>query len=550
MSWLISYLNHLPLAGLLVVVAVGWLVGKLEWRGATLTPAGGALVVGLLLGHLGMAFAPIGDSNGPRITVGAFGFALFIYAVGFDSGGQFFGAFRRNGLRFLAVGIVVNVLAVATILTAAHLLSLDDANATGILAGSLTSTPALVAATQVVSDPGKLTVSYAVTYPIGQLGLLLLITLVPRVLRDEMAGSSDGSDDAEDDAPVRRSEDVARSHRVARPDVLGKSLRELDLRRRTGCVITRVHRGAQVFVPDAETTLVEGDQVWVHGRLADHERFDDLVGPEIYDAELRERLPTPRRVLVVASDAVGKTLEQLQLIRRFHCLVTRIERAGESVPPSGELELQRDDIVEVVGRKKDIQRTADALGHLEPATWETNIAIYALGIVAGLVLGNVSLPVGGIDLSLGAAGGLLLTGVLLGRFRRLGRFSAHVPRPARLLVRELGILLFISEAGVRGGADLVSGLSQGIGATLLAGALTLTVPVVLTYVFARKVLGLATLDAWGSLCGGMTSSTALAAVNRAADSNEATTGYAASYAVATVLVTAAGQIVALATRGP
>lgn len=549
MSWAIENLNAVPFAGLMLVVALGYLLGKPSWRGLTLTPGGATLVVGLVLGHLGLSFAALyGAAPGspPKMTVGAFGFALFIYAVGFEAGPRFFSTLRGSGFKFVGVAVTLNCLAVGLTVLFARLFSMGDASAAGALAGALTSTPALVSASQVTSNVGLLTISYALTYPVGQVGLLALIAILPKLLRDPLDDES-GADEPHEEGEAGSEVELKRAYRV-REELAGKTLRGLQIRQRTGCVITRIHRAGQIFLPDADTELAAGDHVYAAGHLDELGRFSDLVGPEVYDKQVREALPSPRRITVLSPKVVGRRLSELQLIGRHGCLVLRVQRLGQWLEPTGSLELERDDVLEVVGRQKSVTTVAEEVGALDLALHETNIAIYALGILAGVLLGSLEVRVLGVDVSLGAAGGLLLAGILLGHFRRIGRFSAQIPRAARQLVRDLGLVLFIGEAGVRGGPHLAAGLTGPVWKTLATGSLVLALSFVATLLVARKVFKLSPLDAWGSLCGAMTSSTALEAVNRAAGHSKATVGYAASYAAATLLVTIGGQVVVMLTR--
>lgn len=178
MTWLLELLNRVPFAGLMLVVALGYAIGRPGRRGVTLTPAGGVLVVGLVLGWLGLDLSGlygVAPGSRPRMTVGGFGLALFIYAIGFEAGPRFLSALRGSGLRLVAVGAVLNGLAVVLAVAGGRLLGLSDVAAAGALAGSLTSTPALVAAAALAPRPGVLTIHYAVTYPVGQLGLLALV---------------------------------------------------------------------------------------------------------------------------------------------------------------------------------------------------------------------------------------------------------------------------------------------------------------------------------------------------------------------------------------
>lgn len=550
MGALVDLLNRVPLAGLMLVVALGWLLGRPERRGVTLSPAGGALLVGLVLGHWGLDLdrqtgAPPGVV--PRASVGTFGFALFIYAVGFEAGPGFLEGFRGRGLRFVGAGVAVNVVAVTTLVGLARLLGVDADAAAGALAGALTSTPALVSASAIASEPARATVAYALTYPFGSLGLLALIGLLPRALGHDL--TRDAGPPPRDDDGHARGPTLKRVYRLTRPDTAGQTLRALDLRRATGALVTRLARGPSVLVPDADTPLRLDDRLYVSGPLAAHQAAAPLFGPEVFDAELRDQLPAPRRIHVGRREALGQTLAALRPIARHGVLVTGWTRAGQPLDVAGDLPLAADDVLEVVGRRKDVAAFAQELGQLEQSLGETNVALYAGGVLAGVLLGALEVEVAGVRIGLGAAGGLLLAGIVLGRVGRVGPWSARVPLAARRLVRDLGILLFIGEAGVRGGRSLAGGAGlEGAWAIVALGAAVTVAATLGGLLVARRLLRLHPLDAWGSLCGGMTSTAALEAVNRQAEGNRATIAYSATYALATVLVTVAGQAVVAALR--
>ncbi|MBX3460405.1 MAG: hypothetical protein KF696_10665 [Planctomycetes bacterium] len=543
MDPLIELLNRIPLAGLMLVVAVGWLVGRIEIRGISLSPSGGVLLTALLMGFLGMDFNALYGATGgvlPRMTIGTFGFALFIYAIGYEAGPRFFAALRGSGPKFVALALFTNVVALGTVLVVSRLFGLDGGATAGALAGAMTSTPALVSASELAPDIGQLTLAYAVAYPYGQIGLLLMVAVIPRLLGkplSESGGPDSGeSRDDDDDGDAR-----ARSYVVKNTEIEGKSLRELRLPD-MGCVVSRIKRGNDVIMPGPEVRLAEGDVVMCSGKLKSLEALEKFIGPEVYDPALRRSVPNVRHILVARSEAVGKTLAQLDLLGNYSVVVARVERGQEFIEPTGQLQLQRYDVLEVVGRQAHVREAARAVGHLEQAGHETNIALYAAGILAGMLIGSLSVNIAGVGVSPGAAGGLLLAGLLLGRFRRIGRFSANVPLPARQLVRDMGILLFVSEAGVQGGTALAGGFSQSPLGIVVTGACVTTLTVLGTLVVGQRVLKLKPLDAWGAVCGGMTSTTSLEAVNRSAGNSDAVVGYAATYAVAAVLITLAGQM--------
>jgi putative transport protein len=534
---LIDRLNSVPLAGLMLVVAIGYSLGRLRWRWLTLGPAGGTLLVALLLGGLGLDIQRMYGVENPGLTIGTLGFALFVYSVGFEAGPRFFSVlFGGPGWRFVVVGTVVNVVALVVAVLAAKVLGLDEAGAAGTLSGALTSFATYAAAAEVVKAP-SLVLIFAITYPIGLAAVFLLVQLVPRLSHEDL--SADTEPDASWDSTAHdRGAEKRRAFTVSSPSVIGRSLGDLDLTHRTGCYVVRVHRGPEIILPDAATVLEEDDHVLVQGRLDELMVFSGLVGAEVADEELVGA--SGRRIVVLDRRADGKTLAELDLIRRHRSLVTGIDRSGIVIEPRAEEIVCRGDVLEVTGRSADVRAVATELGRFERPVYETDIAIYAGGIFLGLLLGRFR--VGGMTL-LGTAGGLLLSGVLLGRFRRIGRLSANVPRAARQLVRDLGILLFVAEMGVWAGDQPLSSIEGSVTPAIVAAVFVVVVPMLAAVFVGRRLLRLRPVDTWGSVCGGMTSSAALVALKHAADSNEPAVSYAASFAIASVLVTIAGRVV-------
>lgn len=544
-----QWLNGIPLAGLMLVVALGFTLGRQSWRGLSLGPAGGTILVALLLGRWGLSFTALYGSESPLLTVGDFGFALFIYSVGFEAGPRFFSSFLGGpGWRFVLVGAVVNVAALVLAVIFSRLFTLDDAIAAGLLSGALTSPPTYAAAEAVCSDPTALAVSFALTYPIGLAGVVLMVQFLPRAMGDDLAKGIDEGEEAGGRKLHAGSAELTRAFEVRQKAVQGKPLRELDLTHKTGCYITRLHRDADIRAVDAETVLAEGDHILVKGTFEELQAFETAVGPEVYDEELRKRMRQPVKIRVLNRAVVGKTLAELQITQRFRSLIGSVERGGVVVDPTAELALDRGDIVYVVGRRDNVRKVTQLLGRVVHASDRTDIAVYAGGIFLGLTLGYAHIDAFGASITLGAAGGLLLLGLLLGRFRNIGILHANVPRSARQLVRDLGILLFVAEAGVKAGGSSFGVMKGNLIPTLGACIAVTVLSVTIAIAFARWFLKLRPVDAWGSMGGGMTSSASLVAVKRAADSNEPALSYAAAYAFASVLATVAGQVIILLMR--
>ena len=550
MSHLLHALEAIPLLGLLVVIALGFTLGRARVRGVSLGPAGGTLFTGLVLGRLGLL--PLESAGGGPSLVAALGFALFLYSVGFDAAPHFFSVFReRRGWRYLLIAVAVNVVALVLAVAAGRLLHLHPSATAGLLAGALTSAPTFAAAAEIAGDPTGLALAFALCYPFGLVGVVLAVQVLPRLWGADLArGAASDAELSQGRRPRAEggSPELSRAYRVEAPAAVGKSLRELALTSRTGCIIARLHRGDATLIPTAETVLEAGDRVLAIGRVDEHRIFEELVGHEEFDEDLARPKHPPRRIQVRKRAGLGRTLAELDLIGRHHCIVTRVERGGLWLEPDGDVVLAPGDVLEVAGERDDLRAVARELGRFEASMQETDVAVYAAGMALGLLLGAVRLPVGGIELGLGFAGGLLIAGLLFGSRPRIGPLRTHVPREARQLVRDLGILLFVGEAGLRAGERLAeTGLADGL-SVLAAGAVITVASVLIPLFVGRRLLALRPVEAWGSVAGGLTSSAALHAVKEAADSNEPAISYAAAYALASLLATVAGPLAILLTR--
>ncbi|MDC1141841.1 TrkA C-terminal domain-containing protein [Planctomycetota bacterium] len=547
---LIEYLNGVPLAGLMLVVTLGYLLGRVSISGLSLAAAGGTLAVAIYFGWAGFTQAGMyGDVDG-GFTLGTFGFALFIYSVGFEAGPQFLSSMRtRRGWSWIWIGMCVVILATLVAIVAGLMAGFDASTTAGVLAGGMTSAPTYAAAAEISPDQAHLSVAFAITYPVGLVGLVFLVQVLPRLFRTDLSKNTVGTHEVTDSSGRTRhikregQPELTRAFNVEAVDIIGQPLHRVNLTRRTGCFITRIHRGEEVLIPDAHTELLAGDHLLVLGRLQELNVFEKLVGREVYDQELRDRIPPGRRVIVTRGDAAGKALKDLNLIGRFHCMIQKIERGRQLIEPNADVVLLRQDVVVISGKRENVREAAQLIGKFEASSHQTNIAVYAAGIFLGLLLGQLKFDMFGYTLSPGFAGGLLIAGVFLAAMRTISPFPIYVPRAARQLVRDLGILLFVGELGIDAGHALHAGLSLSVWPVVVAGLAVTIVPTVGAAALGRLIMHDTPAHVWGSICGGMTSSAALAAVKKASDSEEPSISYAAAFAFASIFVTIAGPIV-------
>jgi len=539
---LIELLRGQPALVVFLVIGVGYLLDRMvRIGGVRLGATTGVLFGGLLLGHLGLS------GSGASQSVG---FMLFMYCVGIKAGPQFFRAFRENGVRFLALAAVVAAAGVGGTLVLDRLLVLPPGYRAGLLAGALTSTPTLVAAQDVVRDgmttlpvgldanalSANIAASYAITYVVGTFGLLVTIAVLPRVVGIDLKAEARRLEAERDDGdgpagPTSYAElPLLRVYRVTRADAGGATLR------RAGCVVQGIKRGGALLDVTPQVAFETGDLVAVLGRRPAHRAALELLGPEAVDAELLDARPETRTILVTgAAPTLGS-------VAAAGCVATRLTRAGLQLPLASDVALAKGDLLVAVGLPGNLDALARTLGRSERPADETDLVTFAFGMAAGIAIGMLSVRVAGVPLGLGTAGGLLLSGLIVGFARTTNPTFGQLPVAAASVLMELGLQFFIANVGLEAGGTVVAAL-RATGLWLPVGAfVVMAAPLAAGFVVGRTLLGFDPVTLLGALTGAMTSTPALDLVNREADSALPTVGYAGTYAFANVLLATAGSM--------
>lgn len=546
---LLETLHTQPVLTLFLILGMGYLIGNIRIGSFSLGPVAGVLFAGLFLGHFEFRMSPGAQSVG---------FAMFIFSVGYQAGPRFFDVLRTDGLKYFLLAVVIAATGFTLAVIATKLLELAPGTSAGLLAGGLTSSPTLAAAQEAlrtgqVAPPegmtadamiGNVATGYAITYIFGLAGLIAIIKLLPQVLGIDLEKEAKALEvKAESTAALPPTNVSARIYQVSNEEITkipGKQLREQYWDKTS---VVRLRRGGEFLKPDPEDFLHLGDELHI---LAPVEFFTDIVSrfgeeitPDISTAQFTETA----QIVVIDKNAVGKTLRELDIARKFGVLLTGVSRMRIQIPHTSDVELRKGDILTVVGPHDSVDLLGTEVGHVEREIAETDMVTFAFGIALGVLVGMLSINVGQLSLGLGSAGGLLASGLAIGYLRSVHPTFGRLPDAARWILMEFGLLLFMAGVGLRAGGDIIETFKAAGPTLVLAGIVVTITPIFVGYFFGRKVLKIHPVLLFGGITGSMTSGASLSVVTKAANSAVPSLGYTGAYAFANVLLTVAGSII-------
>ena len=545
---MLNFLRAQPVFTLFGVIGCGYLVGNIRIAGISLGAVTGTLLIGILLGRFGFRITPAAQ---------AVGFAIFIFAVGYQAGPRFIEIVKSDGLRYLALAVVVVGIGVATALTAGWLLELPPGGTAGLMAGALTTTPALAAAQNAVRDGiavlpagasaeqviGEIGTSYAIAYLVGMVVLILAIRLLPRVAGFDLAQEARKIELATSHRPIPQLQ--ARAYRVTNPSFLNRAIEELAGELWDGFAVVRLQREGQWRELQKGHTLQRDDELCVYGEVGLFRGGFERVGEEIAVPDDFGRSTVLTQVVVARRGAVGVPLAELRLSPQHGLVVVQVRRDGLILPLEPSLVLQRGDVLGLVGPREHVSALAGHVGPVEADPSHTDMMAFAFGIAAGSVLGLVSITVGGVPVGMGSASGLLIAGIVTGWLSSARPSIGKFPLAARWVLMDFGLLVFICGVGLEAGSGIVETLQRSGVDLVLAAVVIVVMPVIGGYLFGRKVLRLSPVVLLGALTGAMTSGPALSLVTTEARSAVPVLGYSGTYAFASILLAICGTLVML-----
>jgi len=532
MHTVVNTLVEYPVLTLFVVIGLGYLVGEIDFFGFRFGVAG-VLFMGLAVGALHPRVAL------PEI-VSTLGLIIFVYAIGIQSGPAFFASFRKQGYRdtLFAVGIVV--LGAVLTLAMSSVLHLGGARAAGLFCGSMTNTPALAAVRERAADQARAAgaseaevrslgdepvVAYSISYPLGVILVLIAFNLSRRIWRVQFGPA--------EEAPEIRVRDFV----VCNPGVIGQKVDDvLRVHGELGFVVSRIRHDGSTGLVTSDTVLADQDIVAVVGDEPSLQRARHIFGEPCNTHIEADRSELDfRRVFVSSAGIVGKRIRDLDLPNRLHATVTRVRRGDADVVPTPETRLWFGDRVRVLTLRENFAAVSKFFGDSIRGTAETDFGSVAIGMVLGVLVGMLPIPMpGGSKVSLGLAGGPLLVALLLGHVERTGHISWNIPVSANLTLRQIGLLLFLAGVGTKAGYAFVQTMRSNGLQMLAAGAGVTFLVTVVSLIIGHKLLKVRFDTLMGMVSGIQTQPACLAFASTTARNEAPNVGYASVYPVAMI----------------
>lgn len=536
---------------LAVVIAAGIQLGKIKVFGVSLGITF-VLFVGIVLGHFGFTMNPEALH-----FFRDFGLILFVYSIGMQVGPGFFSSFKHGGvvLNMLAAGIIV--LGVVTAVVLHYVTDVPMSTMVGILSGAVTNTPGLGAAQQAYTDMHGVTddtiaLGYAVAYPLGVIGIILSIILIRHIFRVSFDKENEQLD-REDAAHANEARPF--SIEVKNPAIFNKTVAELsNLLEHHEFVVSRIWRESdrKIEMASAGSVLHKNDKIFVVTTEADAETVKAFIGREIdMDHKQWTRMESRfinRHILITKPELNGKHLGQLNLRKLYGINITRINRAGMDLVATPGLALQVGDRVSVVGTEAAIANVEKLLGNSMKRLDEPNLLTIFVGIALGIILGSIPISISGIPqpVKLGLAGGPLIVSILVSRFGYRYKLVTYTTQSANLMLREVGITLFLACVGISAGDGFVETIVNNGGLAWIGYGFVITfVPLMIVGCIGRYFYKVNYFTLMGLIAGSTTDPPALAYSNVTAGNDVPAVGYATVYPLSMFLRVLTAQLLIL-----
>src|SRR6476661_4419362 len=555
MNYLTHALREHQELAVFLTLAIGFLIGRLRIGTFSLGTAVGTLLAGVAIGQLNIQVAAV---------VKYVFFDLFLFTTGYKVGPQFFRALKKDALPQLAITLVLCVTCLLAAYTAAKLLGYDVGTASGMLAGAFTESTVIGTASDAINRLGTLSaadktsltnnipVAYAVTYLIGTAFIVWFLPNVgpklmgvnlkeeARKLRAKIAASGGG----EPETLSAYQALAVRAYQVTNADLINRNVAELEARPKQARVfISRIRRDGKIIEAEPDTVVREGDVIAVLTRSELHTARGAEIGTEVDDKELLSFPIDVLDVVITNKSFVGKTLVDLAAFEFARgVFLKKLTRTGEPMPFSPATQVERGDVMTLVGATRDVERAAKDLGYADRQTVMTDMIFVGLGIVLGGFLGLLTLTVAGLPLTLTASGGALIMGLVFGWLRAVHPTFGRIPGSAMWIFDTVGLTVFMACVGLAARPSFFPGLQKSGVSLVFVGLVIAILPHAVSILFGRYVLKMNPVIVLGACCGAGTITAALRAIQEEAQSDLPALGYTVPYAIGNIVLTAWGPV--------
>lgn len=532
-----------------LISATGLALGKIKVFGVSLGVTF-VFFAGIIAGHFGITIDPEMLALAQN-----FGLIIYIYSLGVQVGPGFFSSFKHGGIKLNLLSLMLLLIGSLMAIIIFWTTDMSVADTVGLLSGAVTNTPMLGAGQQALlqvapenlDGANRMAMACAVAYPFGLVGLILTIIMLRKIMAPKNAVPA--HDPSSDNTFIAE-------YQISNPAIFGKTIQEI--RRGADCqfVISRVWKNEKLIIPTSETVLEENEHILVISGKQDVEKIKILFGQQEnidwnkkdIDWNAIDSQLVSSKVLVTKPEHNGVKLGDMRLRNSYGINITRVNRAGIDLLPSRNLRLQLGDKLTIVGEARAIENVSAILGNEAKRLTNPNLLSIFIGIILGLILGSIPIILPGIStpVKLGIAGGPIIIGILMGAFGPRFHISTYTTRSANLMLRQLGLTIYLAGLGLSAGAGFFATVftTEGLIWVLTSIALAI-IPVLITAFLAAKVFKLDYVENMGMICGGMANPFALEYASQGEDGEDPAVAYATVYPAGIFLRVISAQIIVL-----
>ena len=523
---------------LFTIMAIGIAIGKIKIKGIRLDLSAVifvAMAVGWIYHYFGIDFQF-------SEVINKFGLVLFIYTIGMQAGPSFFESFKSYGYKIFALVSILLIVGAIVSVTLVWFLDIDEQIAVGLFTGAITSASGLAAATEVSSSP-LVTIGYGIAFPIGIITILAFVKFSSKIFGISI---TEEEHKIEELKKKKNTSILNRHFEVSNKNIDNKSLKQIDLRKFTNCSVARIMRAnGELDIPTDKVKLNCGDIIKVVGKTEDLEKVTLLIGKES-----NKKIPSYKNFeskwfVVTNKHIVSKSLRELNLMENYSSTITRVRRSGLDLSPNADFKIRYGDKIMISSPKGNSRAFKMLFGDKIKQLSETSFLPVALGIVLGVLLGSISFPLLGLNISLGLTGGVLIVSLLTSYKGKTGPIIWNLSGPANHLLRHLGLLLFLIPIGLEIGSQISDTISS-FGYKLFGVSFLITlIPMIISVLVGKYIFKINFLVILGAISGGMNSTPGLTVAETITDSDAPQLSYAAVYPFGLVMIIVISQVLGM-----